>query len=106
MTLVAVLCVRPHTLEQFRAFERQAAGIMSHYGGRIERTVVIPPAAPEQLLREVHIATFPDAEAFDRYRADPRLSALASVREQCVISTELWIGEDGPDYALAVEPTS
>ncbi|HET9489781.1 MAG TPA: hypothetical protein VFR64_08520 [Methylomirabilota bacterium] len=40
MTLVVILTVRREALEQFRAFEAQAAAVMTTHGGRIERTVV------------------------------------------------------------------
>lgn len=40
VTLVVILTVRREALEQFRAFEAQAAAVMTTHGGRIERTVV------------------------------------------------------------------
>jgi hypothetical protein len=100
VTLVAILTVRRAALEQFRAFERQAAAVMQAHRGRIERTVVAPDDSPE-LVREVHVVVFPDAGAFEAYRADARLATLAPLRESAVVRTELLIGEDGPDYGAA-----
>ncbi len=100
MTLVAILTVRRAALEQFRAFERQAAAVMRAHGGRIERTVVVPDDSPA-LIREVHVVAFPDAGAFEAYRADARLATLAPLRESAVVRTELLVGEDGPDYGAA-----
>jgi uncharacterized protein (DUF1330 family) len=98
MTLVVILTVRRGQLEIFRAFEAQAAAIMARYGGAIERTVVIPPGTGSDLLREVHIVTFPDAAAFVSYREDPDLHRAAPMREVSVEETEILVGEDGPDY--------
>jgi hypothetical protein len=104
MTLVAILIVRRRALEQFRAFERHAAALMAAHGGRIERTVVTPVADAPDLLREIHVVTFPDASAFQAYRDDARLGERAHLREAAVVSTEVFIGEDGPDYGEPASP--
>jgi hypothetical protein len=98
MTLVAILSVRREALEMFRAFERHAAGVMARHGGRIERTVVASPEDAPGLVKEVHVVTFPDAQAFLAYRDDPRLRELAHLRDASVVHTEVLVGEDGPDY--------
>jgi antibiotic biosynthesis monooxygenase (ABM) superfamily enzyme len=97
VTLVVVLAVRAAAAGVFRDFERRAATIMRDHGGAIERTVVIPGAGAD-IFREVHIVTFPDDHAFEAYRSDPRLAAIAHLREQAVVSTEVLMGHDGPDY--------
>ena len=98
MTIVAILTVRRKGLEQFRVFERHAAGVMAAHGGRIERTVVVSMDSPD-LLKEIHVVTFPGVGAFRAYQADPRLGELAHLREAAVVSTEVFVGEDGPEYA-------
>jgi uncharacterized protein (DUF1330 family) len=98
MTLVVILTVRREALEKFRAFERRAAAVMAKHGGAIERTVVITPQNAEDFVKEIHIVTFPDEQAFLAYRQDTDLTAVASLRAESVIHTELMIGEDGPDY--------
>jgi hypothetical protein len=98
MTLVAILTVRRAALDDFRAFERHAASVMAHHGGRIERTVVVPLDATPDLVKEVHLVTFPDAQAFQAYRADPRRDALAHLRDASVVHTDVLAGEDGPTY--------
>jgi hypothetical protein len=82
MTLVAILIVRRRALEQFRAFERHAAALMAAHGGRIERTVVTPVADAPDLLREIHVVTFPDASAFQAYRDDARLGERTCARRR------------------------
>ena len=101
MTLVVTLTVKRDRLEDFRAFERHAAAVMAAHGGRIERTVVAPAEGRADLLIEVHVVTFPDAAAFAAYRADPRLSAIAHLRDGAVVSTHILPGEDGPDYTFS-----
>lgn len=101
MTVVAILTVRREALEQFRAFERGAAVVMEAHGGRIERTVVVTPDRVPGLVTEIHVVTFPDAAAFQAYRDDARLGALAALRAASVVGTDLYVGEDGPDYGPA-----
>jgi antibiotic biosynthesis monooxygenase (ABM) superfamily enzyme len=98
MTLVVILTVRRGQLEAFRAFESQSAAIMARYGGTIERTVVIPPGSGSDMMREVHIVTFPGPAAFVSYREDADLQRAAPLREMSVVDTEILVGEDGPDY--------
>jgi len=103
MTLVAILTVRRAALEAFRTYERHAATVMASHGGRIERTVVIPLAAASDLVKEVHVVTFPDAAAYDAYRTDARLGVLAHLRTASVVHTEVLTGEDGPCYAPGLD---
>jgi uncharacterized protein (DUF1330 family) len=99
MTIVAILVVRRDAIEQFRVFERHAAMVMAGHGGRIDRTVVVSLPESPSLLKEVHVVTFPSQRAFQAYRDDPRLGELAHLREAAVVSTEVLVGEDGPDYS-------
>jgi len=46
----------------------------------------------------------PDEGAFRAYRDDPRLGERAHLREAAVVSTELFVGEDGPDYGGGASP--
>jgi hypothetical protein len=98
MTLVAILTVRREALERFRAFERHAATVMARHGGRIERTVVVSPEGSPDLVKEVHVVTFPDDRAYAAYRDDPGRRELAHLRDASVVNTEVLVGEDGPDY--------
>ena len=97
MVLVAILTVRRQALEQFRAYETQAARIMREHGGRIERTVVVADGA--DTIKELHVVSFDSEAGFAAYRADQRLAEFAPLREASVIHTEVLAGEDGPTYA-------
>jgi len=98
MTLVAILTVRTEAKEKFRAFEMHAAAVMKRHGGRIERTIVVASDGSPGVFREIHVVTFPNAEAFAAYRRDQRLDEMASLREESVVNTEIFIGEDGSTY--------
>lgn len=98
IVLVATIEVRLAARAAFHAFERQAAAIMESHGGRIERTVTILPESGADTFREVHVVTLPSEDAYAAYRADPRLAALAPLRESAVVATTVLTGTDGPDY--------
>lgn len=98
MTLVVILTVRKDAIGQFRSFESKAAVVMARHGGAIERTVVVPIAEHDDLFKEVHVVTFPGADAFSAYRQDRSLEEIAHLRSEAVVETEILIGEDGPDY--------
>src|SRR5678809_440734 len=67
MLLIAVITVRRDELATFHAYERAAARVMAHHGGRIEHAYVLAGAD----YRELHVVRFPDEDAFDAYRRDP-----------------------------------
>jgi hypothetical protein len=98
MTLVVILTIRPGALESFRAFEGRAARILERHGSAIERVVAIPPQAPGEPPKEVHLVRFPTSAAFAAYRADPEWAALAPLREASILATEILAGEDAPLY--------
>ena len=92
------MSVRIDAVEKFHEYERLAATVMTRHGGRIERTVVIPPIPGEGILKEVHIVLFPGESAYQAYRADDEFAAAAHLREESVVATEILIGHDGPAY--------
>ena len=99
MTLVAILTVRREAIDNFRAYEAHAAQVMKKHGGRFERTVVVVPEGSPELMKEIHVVTFPNEQAFAAYRKDERLTEFAHLRDESVVHTELFVGEDGPSYA-------
>ncbi len=81
------------TVKDFAAlaqFEQHAAQIMAGYGGQIIaafETVHNSDGSGE----EVHLLSFPDEAAFDAYRQEPALGALAALREQAIAHTEVSV---------------
>lgn len=103
LLVVAILTPRADALEAFREYECKAARILARHGAAIERTILENPSASGAPLREVHIISFPDSSAFDRYRVDPELAALATMRDSCIAHTEVMLGQAGPDYMKTLE---
>jgi uncharacterized protein (DUF1330 family) len=97
LIVVATLGVRKEAIDQFHAYERLAAQVMKRYGGAIARTVSLPSADPA-LIEELHLVTFPDAEAFAAYQKDPALAEAAPLRAAAIATTRVVIGTEGPDY--------
>ena len=89
MWVVAILTPQDGARDLFEAYEQKAAQIMARHGGHIDR--VITEATPPQ--REVHFVYFPSRQAFDGYRTDPDLVALASQRAAAIAATDLIIGD-------------
>ena len=94
LILVVTLTVRREAAAEFEDFERQAAGIMGRYGGKIEREIRLAGDERADTFRDVHIVSFPDAASFEAYRQDAGLAALSTLRERAVVSTEILIGRD------------
>lgn len=96
--VVAALFVKPGQEQAFQRFEREALSILREHGGRLEHAIR-PVPLPGTRLCEVHVLAFPSQGAFDAYRGDPRLAALAALRAAVVEETLLWSGPDaGPEY--------
>ncbi|HVZ40031.1 MAG TPA: hypothetical protein VHI13_12195 [Candidatus Kapabacteria bacterium] len=98
LLLIAVITVARDAVAAFRSYEEGAARIMARYGGAIERTVALDDDPSADGMRELHLVAFPDRPAFDAYRADPELNALAELRASSIIHTEILAGTDGPTY--------
>jgi len=98
MILVVIMTVRKDAIAQFRSFESKAAAAITRYGGAIERTVVVQMADRNDLFKEVHLVTFPSADAFSAYRQDRSMQEIAHLRNEAVLETEILVGEKGPDY--------
>jgi uncharacterized protein (DUF1330 family) len=94
LSIVASLFIHPGHEAEFEQFETAAESIMQRYGGRIERRIGFAAGADTGQPHEVHLVTFPDQQAFDRYRADADLQALADLRTRAIRQTTAWIGSD------------
>jgi uncharacterized protein (DUF1330 family) len=97
ITVVAILTVRKEAIEQFRAFESHAARVMNKYGGSLQMTILASPDGSSEVIKEVHVMTFPTEEAFAAYRRDKELEHAADLRNQSVVHTEIVVEVDGPE---------
>ena len=96
MLLIVTLTVRRDQLDEFRRYEHAAATIMKQHAGVIEHAYVIDDGG--DTLREVHVVRFRDDDAFAAYRTDPDLVTMRSIRERCIVATEINRATDGPIY--------
>ncbi len=99
MILVAILTVKKEAIDAFREYETHAAEIMKNFDGRIERTVVVQQDCSSNLMKEIHVVTFPDETAYVSYRQDKRMVKFSYLRDQSVVHTEIFVGEEGPRYS-------
>jgi hypothetical protein len=96
LTVVALLHKHPDRGDEFELFEAAALDIMRRFDGRLERRIALDAGGDPARPHEVHVLTFPDAAAFDRYRTDPALLALAKLRSSAIRDTTVWFGADAP----------
>ncbi len=86
-----LVIVEVRNFEAFEKFAAKAAAIMANYGG-----VVVNAFEAFRLDdgsgEEIHLAEFPDADRFERYRQDPRLRALADLRTEAIAATQIKQG--------------
>jgi uncharacterized protein (DUF1330 family) len=84
------LTVRRDHSREFHDFEARAARIMARYGGVIEVVSTNGAVAGEEsCFEEVHAVSFPDEAAFEAYRSDAELGALAGQRAQAIVKTQI-----------------
>jgi len=94
LSLVVVLHVHAGREAEFERFETAVAAILQRHGGVLERRIAIERGADPSCPHEVHIVTFADRAALDRYRADPEFQALAALRAEAIRETVFWFGAD------------
>lgn len=97
ITIVALLTIRDE--EAFEQFETQAISIMKNYGGILDTAFRPRDSATEQRVDEIHVLKFPDAEAFERYRADETLASLAALRSRAISETTVYVSDQQRNYA-------
>jgi hypothetical protein len=99
IVLVVSLFIHPGREAEFRRFETSASRIMRRHAGRIDRVICPTGAgAGASVPHEIHVVSFASPAAFEAYRADPELRALAPLRESAIARTEVTVGVDGEPY--------
>lgn len=84
MTLVQIVRIPAEGVAAFREFESHVLPIMPRYGGRLERRL-----HSDDGTVEVHIVSFPSAEALERYTSDPDRVRHLPLRDASGASSEL-----------------
>lgn len=91
--LVVQLWLKTGDVTAFEAFERNAANVMARHGGRIEQAIRLTETPSTDAPFEVHVVSFPDADAFNAYRIDPATQAVATLRAELIWRTIIWRGQ-------------
>ncbi len=94
VAIVVVLHINAGREAEFERFETAVAKIMRRHGGMLERRIAVEPGGDASQPHEVHIVTFPERAALDRYRADPEFKELAALRAEAIRETIFWFGAD------------
>jgi len=98
--LVVSLWLKNNDVSAFEAFERKAAKAMAEFDGRIERAIRISGTEHEgDRPFEVHIVSFPSAEAFQLYRQSSESRNLAVVRDSVISKAVVLTGSEVKAYA-------
>ena len=92
LKITAELWVKDGRFAQFLEFETAAFKIMATHGATIVSVQQTHGACDGQ-PHETHDLEFPDVQAFEAYKSDPALVALAPLRESCIAKTEVVIHE-------------
>jgi hypothetical protein len=71
-------------LEPFRKYENAVLPLLGEHGGRLERRLRSADGH-----REIHLLWFPQPQALDAFRADPRRQRFAPLIEASRAQTEL-----------------
>ena len=88
MIVTAKLWVNEGRFSEFETFETRAFDIMARHGVKVV-SVKQNRGAQSGEPHETHVLDFPSMEAFEAYRTDPELLALAEMREACIEKTEI-----------------
>ncbi len=88
LTLCCLLWAAPGAATDLRRYEDAVLALLPDHGGRVVQRARGDGA--DGRPHEVQLLVLPDAEALDRYVADPRRLALAHERDRVVARTELF----------------
>jgi uncharacterized protein (DUF1330 family) len=94
IVLLVLLRLHPGRDADYERFETAASRVMRRYGGKIERRIALDGGERSTSPDEVHLVTFPDADSFARYRADPEIRELAALRAAAIRETTIWEGRE------------
>lgn len=97
--LIVSLWLKNNDVSAFEAFEHRAAEAMAKFDGRVERAIRIAGAQHEDDRPfEIHIVSFPNEAAFQRYRQSAESRNLAPIRDSVILKTVVVAGSDVGAY--------
>ncbi len=81
------MVLHPDKRVEFDAYERRVMEILRGHGGELLHALIADDAAAAG-FDELHVLTFPDQQAFESFRSDPRRDALSAQRNACIAETK------------------
>jgi uncharacterized protein (DUF1330 family) len=87
LTLCVLLWARPGAADALAAYEDQVLALVPGHGGRVLQRARGSGEGGQPL--EIQFLEFPSAAALDRYMADGRRTALATVRDRAIARTQV-----------------
>lgn len=91
------LFVKLDQIDTFRAYETAALRIFRQHGGQLI-TAARPPQGETDTPFEIHHLCIESESAFQNFRRDPNHKALADMRQQCMIRTEIFLATEEINY--------
>lgn len=88
--------LKVNNFDALKVFERQAVKIMEKHSGKM--MFAFETAKDTTDGEEIHVLEFPNEEAFIAYRKDDAHKALAELRENAIISTEISVSSKLKNY--------
>jgi uncharacterized protein (DUF1330 family) len=88
---VQIVRVPPEGVKTFQRYESLVIPLLARHGGRFERRL-----RGEEGHVEIHVVTFPSAEALEAYRSDPDRQRHLRLLEESGAETELIEVDDIP----------
>ena len=95
--IVVLLTIRD--IEKFDDYENQAIQIMTEHSGKL--VSAFKPDENESSdsdVHEVHILEFPSIELFQAYKESQKIQSLASLREQAIEKTSMYLSKKFNNY--------
>jgi uncharacterized protein (DUF1330 family) len=95
--LTQLIFLNPEEEAVFEEFESRAILLIARYGGklllRLRPDVSSVIEAGMEIPYEIHLVSFPDEDAFTRFKADPERQQFLHLKEQSVSSSMLIGGQ-------------
>ena len=84
-------------MPSFEVYEEKVLSLVPQHGGRVEMRVRSLDGRAE-----THLLYFPDEQAFERYRSDPRRIALAPEWQKSGAKSDaVWVERIGPSPSFS-----
>ena len=97
--VLAIIHARKKGTGALRDYEAKVIPVLEEHGGKL--LAAFKPRGHEnsEYPDEIHLIEFPSEDAFQSYRADPRVAALSEYRRAAIAETKVFISEEIINYS-------